>query len=225
MQRALTIVGAGVLSFVLLCCGGTTVVAAVFGEPKPSQPGAAAAQQGEPIVAGPNEEPTSEAPVLPVDPASPSPAPPASPSPAETSPAPSPKVETRTVTETATIKYGERTVKDPNLAEGKRVIRTKGVNGVRTLTYQVTLTDGVQTGRKLIKSVVSKQPVTQVVAVGTKQERQCHPGYGGCVPIASDVDCAGGSGNGPAYVTGPVKVLGDDPYDLDRDNDGYGCDD
>jgi len=24
--------------------------------------------------------------------------------------------------------------------------------------------------------------------------------YSGCVPIASDVDCAGGSGNGPAYL-------------------------
>jgi hypothetical protein len=44
------------------------------------------------------------------------------------------------------------------------------------------------------------------------------------VPIASDVDCAGGSGDGPAYVSGPVQVFGSDPYDLDDDNDGYGCD-
>lgn len=26
------------------------------------------------------------------------------------------------------------------------------------------------------------------------------------MPIASDVDCAGGSGNGPAYVHGPVTI-------------------
>jgi hypothetical protein len=44
------------------------------------------------------------------------------------------------------------------------------------------------------------------------------------VPITSDVDCAGGSGNGPAYVQGPVKVVGTDIYDLDRDGDGIGCD-
>lgn len=43
-----------------------------------------------------------------------------------------------------------------------------------------------------------------------------------CVPIASDVDCGGGSGNGPAFVYGFVKVVGSDIYDLDRDNDGYG---
>ncbi len=57
----------------------------------------------------------------------------------------------------------------------------------------------------------------------TKRPSGCHPGYSGCVPIASDVDCAGGSGNGPAYVQGPVRVYGDDPYDLDGNGDGWGC--
>lgn len=53
---------------------------------------------------------------------------------------------------------------------------------------------------------------------------QCDPNYSGpCVPIASDVDCAGGSGNGPAYVQGPVYVVGNDIYGLDRDGDGVGC--
>jgi resuscitation-promoting factor RpfB len=53
----------------------------------------------------------------------------------------------------------------------------------------------------------------------------CHPAYDPCVPIASDVDCAGGSGNGPEYVEGPitVKVIGVDPYRLDADDDGIGC--
>jgi hypothetical protein len=51
----------------------------------------------------------------------------------------------------------------------------------------------------------------------------CDPNYSGCVPVASDVDCAGGSGNGPAYVDGPVRVIGDDIYGLDGDNDGIGC--
>lgn len=52
----------------------------------------------------------------------------------------------------------------------------------------------------------------------------CDQNYSGqCVPIASDVDCAGGSGNGPAYVRGPVYVVGSDIYGLDRNNDGVGC--
>jgi hypothetical protein len=103
-------------------------------------------------------------------------------------------------------------------------VKTRGVAGSKTLTYEVTYTDGVQTAKNLVREVVTKQPITQVTAVGTKQQQQCDPNYSGaCVPIASDVDCAGGSGNGPAYVTGPVKVIGVDIYDLDRDGDGWGC--
>jgi len=57
-----------------------------------------------------------------------------------------------------------------------------------------------------------------------KPASSCDPNYSGCVPIASDVDCAGGSGNGPKYVQGPVRVIGRDIYDLDgSDNDGVGC--
>lgn len=54
----------------------------------------------------------------------------------------------------------------------------------------------------------------------------CHPSYAGaCVPIASDVDCGGGGGNGPAYVyETDIQVIGDDVYGLDgNDNDGLGC--
>ena len=52
----------------------------------------------------------------------------------------------------------------------------------------------------------------------------CDPNYSGaCVPVASDVDCAGGSGNGPAYVQGPVTVTGSDIYGLDRNQDGVAC--
>lgn len=54
--------------------------------------------------------------------------------------------------------------------------------------------------------------------------QECHPSYAlVCVPVASDVDCASASGNGPAYVQGPVEVVGPDVYDLDRDGDGIAC--
>lgn len=53
----------------------------------------------------------------------------------------------------------------------------------------------------------------------------CDPSYrGACLdPNASDYDCAGGSGNGPEYVDGPVEVVGDDHFGLDADGDGTGC--
>jgi len=57
------------------------------------------------------------------------------------------------------------------------------------------------------------------------QAAECDSNYeGACVPAnVSDVDCAGGSGNGPEYVAGPVRVVGDDIYELDRDGDGIAC--
>lgn len=68
-------------------------------------------------------------------------------------------------------------------------------------------------------------PATTSPTVTAVAESACHPAYGPCVPVASDVDCAGGSGDGPAYVAGPVTVLeiGVDPYGLDADDDGVGC--
>ena len=51
----------------------------------------------------------------------------------------------------------------------------------------------------------------------------CTPGYSPCIPPGPDVDCAGGSGNGPRYVQGPIIVTGSDPYGLDSDHDGIGC--
>jgi endonuclease YncB( thermonuclease family) len=55
----------------------------------------------------------------------------------------------------------------------------------------------------------------------------CHPSYAGaCVPTGfSDVDCAGGSGNGPGYISDKrFQVVGPDVYGLDgNDNDGVAC--
>jgi hypothetical protein len=58
-----------------------------------------------------------------------------------------------------------------------------------------------------------------------EEPAKCDPNYeGGCLdPTSADYDCEGGSGNGPDY-TGTVRVVGDDPFELDADGDGTGCD-
>lgn len=53
--------------------------------------------------------------------------------------------------------------------------------------------------------------------------QSCTAGYSPCLAPASDYDCAGGSGDGPQYAYGPIRVTGSDPYDLDRDGDGIAC--
>lgn len=139
-----------------------------------------------------------------------------------------------------TIPFERSTVDDANRDLGTTEIVTAGANGTKVTTYRVTKVDGKETSRTVVKEVVTVPPVTEVTANGTREQQiaapapftaqeepagQCDPNYAdACVPIASDVDCAGGSGNGPAYVQGPVRVVGTDIYDLDRDGDGIGCD-
>jgi hypothetical protein len=136
----------------------------------------------------------------------------------------SPTVETKLVTQTVRIPYTTKRVNDSSLPKGTQKVRTRGVDGTKTVTYQVTFTNGQQTSKTIVSQEVTKQPVAQVVAVGTKTVSKCDPNYtGACVPIASDVDCLGGGGNGPAYVKGPVYVVGTDIYHLDTDGDGVGC--
>lgn len=137
-------------------------------------------------------------------------------------------VVVRTETLTKPIKYKTVTRRDPDLDKGETRIVRAGARGVLRLTFRVTYTDGERTARTLTDRTVLRAPVNRVVAVGTRVEapagQDCHPSYtGACVPIDSDVDCAGGSGNGPSYVAGPVRVVGPDVYDLDRDGDGLAC--
>ena len=43
------------------------------------------------------------------------------------------------------------------------------------------------------------------------------------VPPGLDVDCAGGSGDGPRYIQGPFRLIGPDYHDLDRNHNGVAC--
>jgi hypothetical protein len=46
---------------------------------------------------------------------------------------------------------------------------------------------------------------------------------GACLkPNVGDYDCGGGSGE-PPFLWEPVRVVGVDPFGLDRDGDGWGC--
>lgn len=75
-------------------------------------------------------------------------------------------------------------------------------------------------------TITSQSPVAGTGARPGRQVRittpNCTTGYSPCLPPASDYDCFGGSGDGPKY-TGRVTVTGSDPYGLDADNDGVGC--
>jgi hypothetical protein len=120
------------------------------------------------------------------------------------------------------------------LAAAKGALADRGLKA--TVGYRAT--DRSPAGTVISRSrtsgagVLPGSRITLVVAMApppppptTAPARDCDPSYPDvCLdPDAADYDCAGGSGNGPEYVDGPVRVRPPDPFDLDREGDGWGC--
>ena len=72
------------------------------------------------------------------------------------------------------ISFETVTRPDANLAEGETRIVTAGVNGQRRLVTKVSMVNG-QEVREVIEDQVVQNPVSQVIAVGTKKEMQPAP--------------------------------------------------
>jgi hypothetical protein len=153
------------------------------------------------------------------------------------------KVAMKTINKMEVIPFSEQQQNDTKLPQGQTKILQAGVTGEKTITYKITYTDGKETARAKSSEEITKKPINKIVAVGTyvapapmprpvasttpaptNRGSGCNSNYSGCVPIASDVDCAGGTGNGPVYFGGNVSVIGSDVYDLDRNNNHITCD-
>ena len=94
-----------------------------------------------------------------------------------------PAVEAKPVSEKPQIRQEENLVEipfetvtspDANLAEGQTRIVAAGVNGQRRLVTKVSVVNG-QEVREVIEDQVVQNPVSQVIAVGTKKEVQPAP--------------------------------------------------
>ncbi|WP_314514680.1 ZmpA/ZmpB/ZmpC family metallo-endopeptidase [uncultured Streptococcus sp.] len=84
------------------------------------------------------------------------------------------KPQTRQEESLVEIPFETVTSPDANLAEGQTRIVTAGVNGQRRLVTKVSMVNG-QEVREVIEDQVVQNPVSQVIAVGTKKEVQPAP--------------------------------------------------
>jgi hypothetical protein len=94
-------------------------------------------------------------------------------------------------------------------------------SGGRQSIYQGTYTaDHGELVAAQVRRVPGPPPTTQPPGPDG-----CDPSYPDvCLdPAVGDYDCAGGTGNGPGYVEGPIRVRPPDPFDLDGNGDGVGC--
>ncbi len=138
----------------------------------------------------------------------------AEPAPESAKPAPDPRVpEVVGRSEAQAVRRLERA---GFVVRVKTKTRTSGEDGV-VLRQVPAGKDRASAGSK-VKIVVAS--VIRPIAQPTEN---CTAGYKPCLPPASDYDCAGGSGDGPEYASGPIYVSGSDPYDLDSEGDGFAC--
>ena len=84
------------------------------------------------------------------------------------------KEETRIETSTEEIPFETITQADTTLEKGKSRVLYAGQAGVRTIQTQIIVVNGVET-RKVLSSEVTKQPISQIIGVGVKEEAPVKP--------------------------------------------------
>ena len=78
------------------------------------------------------------------------------------------RVSGTSVTKDERIPYETVKQDDPTMFKGQQEVVTKGVTGIRRITYAYETVDGVRQAPRKIKEEIVKPPVTQVIKVGTK---------------------------------------------------------
>jgi uncharacterized protein YabE (DUF348 family) len=71
--------------------------------------------------------------------------------------------------------FETESIKDADRPTSYREVKTPGVKGSRSVTYEVTIQDGKEVARTEIASIVSKEPVKQVEIVGSKLPTPTNP--------------------------------------------------
>jgi resuscitation-promoting factor RpfB len=114
-------------------------------------------------------------------------------------------------------------------ASAVRKIKSAGFKVMKTTQTRTSGKDGVVLSQSRPGGTRAKPKSVVRIVISDVQRSlddgggsNCTAGYSPCLPPAYDYDCRGGSGDGPKY-SGPVRVTGSDPYDLDRDSDGKAC--
>jgi len=91
------------------------------------------------------------------------------------------RVQVSDVTEVRSVDYQTVETPDAEAFQGDRTVTQEGVEGEQTVTWRVTVTDGVETGREQLAVVVTTPAVDELVTVGTKEKPAAPTVAGGSV--------------------------------------------
>jgi uncharacterized protein YabE (DUF348 family) len=103
-----------------------------------------------------------------------------------------------TVTEVEVLPFTESVVEDPTLTVGERRVETEGQAGERQVVYATETLGGAEIARSVVSDMRVREPVNQVVKLGTKP-----------VPVvvpSTPASPARGGGSAPAAPAAPIDV-------------------
>lgn len=69
---------------------------------------------------------------------------------------------------TEPVPYERETVTDDSMEVGQRVLKSRGENGERAVIYEIIEENGVEVARNELQTVITKPPINEVYARGTK---------------------------------------------------------
>ena len=95
------------------------------------------------------------------------------------------RVEVRTETEQRDIPFERQTVRDASIPVGETRLLEPGVVGVEELTYRVTIEDGTEIERRLVRQVTLQEPRAELVLTGVQAELKPVPITGTVAYVAN----------------------------------------
>ena len=102
---------------------------------------------------------------------------------------------------TETIAFEKETRNNPKLKKGETKVVQKGVNGTKEITYKVTLENGKEVNREKVSEKVTKQPVKEIVEVGTLETTTKEEKKTETIPFEKETR------NNPKLKKGETKVV------------------
>lgn len=123
------------------------------------------------------------------------------------------EVSTKTITEVEKIAFNEERIDDPSLAKGEEKVERDGIEGEKTVTYDVRLEDGKEVSRDKTKEEVTKEPVNKLIKIGTyvapaTSAPTPSQSSGSSSPNSGVTNTVSGYCNDGTYVTGNPSARG-----------------
>ncbi|MEP7204981.1 MAG: ubiquitin-like domain-containing protein [Candidatus Saccharibacteria bacterium] len=84
----------------------------------------------------------------------------------------------QTITVDEEVAFDVEKIQDGDQPIGYRAVKSAGVNGSRSATYEVVIQDGQEVSRTLIASITTKEPTKQIEAIGVKSPIMTYNGGG-----------------------------------------------